>query len=260
MSLSVIDQNFLLLTVDQLLADSSSSHRAESSKVKGNIVKETIEQKDVICDREEIGAEVSSHVKKRKKNKKKKSKSASDTEEGVDSTKVEESNLNRSEGGDREEPNDDMGVCSKKFDDARAEHTDEQEMNNGTVSERFTDDGFKITSVIPNDDSDVSDAFEYDSEYDDNDDEQMELQVYQDLKNSKTKSSQEQRVTEDGFKIVTAIPSDDSDVSDAFCEEDDTVQEAVTKTQQFGVNRTIKKPILQLMDDFGKSYMRLVCW
>ena len=71
---------------------------------------------------------------------------------------------------------------------------------------RVTDDGFKIVSSIPEDDSDVSDAFESDLSEDEG------------LPPSKKKSpdSKSIKVTDDGFKIVSSIPEDDSDVSDAF--------------------------------------------
>lgn len=115
-----------------------------------------------------------------------------------------------------------------------------------------TEDGFKIVSTIPEDDSDVSDAFEYDSdEYEG----QPTVNCSQEHKEKQAHfTSREPRKTEDGFKIVTEIPPDDSDVSDAFCEDDcqDIEQDLLTEGQQVPVQRTMKKPILQMMDDFGK--------
>lgn len=104
-----------------------------------------------------------------------------------------------------------------------------------TENTGYTDDGFKIVSSIPEDDSDISDAFESCSEGENDIDEQ-------DISSSR-------RETEDGFKIMTAVPPDDSDVSDAFedGEEDDFVDTALSSQQ-----RGIKKPLIQIMDDFGK--------
>lgn len=108
--------------------------------------------------------------------------------------------------------------------------------NNSTTQDKGqTDDGFKIVSSIPEDDSDISDAFESCSDYDEDDVED----------DQNTTSSRRQ--TEDGFKIVTDIPPDDSDISDAFEDEEDEFVNASLSTQQ----RDIKKPLMQIMDDFG---------
>ncbi|XP_076038742.1 uncharacterized protein LOC143023949 isoform X2 [Oratosquilla oratoria] len=86
------------------------------------------------------------------------------------------------------------------------------------IKPKITDDGFKIISDIPPDDSDISDAFESDIEAD------WDVQVLKDMKlgpgdsqkDSRLGNTNEGKVTEDGFKIVSSIPIDDSDVSDAF--------------------------------------------
>lgn len=118
-------------------------------------------------------------------------------------------------------------------------------------SERFTEDGFKLTSVIPDDDSDVSDAFDCDSEEEDAFSHAFESRT---PKISSQPKKGAAKVTEDGFEIVRDIPPDDSDVSDAF-EDDD---EGLGSDQDTGLDnhrsdslRNVKKPILQMMNDFG---------
>lgn len=104
------------------------------------------------------------------------------------------------------------------------------------ASKKVTDDGFKIVSEmdLPEDDSDISDAFVSDAE----DDTDIKVKQAESKNGNKTekgkvdkkrmKSSQLMSVgcsqevsvksnfTDDGFRIVTNIPDDDSDVSDAF--------------------------------------------
>ena len=75
--------------------------------------------------------------------------------------------------------------------------SDNEETKNMDYVPKMTDDGFKVVKSIPEDDSDVSDAF--DSEYDD--EEHMDHTPI---------------FTDDGFKISKSVPKDDSDVSDAF--------------------------------------------
>ncbi|KAK3888934.1 hypothetical protein Pcinc_007035 [Petrolisthes cinctipes] len=119
-------------------------------------------------------------------------------------------------------------------------------------SERFTKDGFKIVSLIPNDDSDVSDAFEYDSEEEDSFNCMDESEIKNQAMNSKPKKGPA-KMTEDGFKIVNDIPADDSDVSDAF-EEDEGLgseQEPGLDNHYKGSLKNVKKPILQMINDFG---------
>lgn len=129
-------------------------------------------------------------------------------------------------------------------------------LSNANVGETLsgsvvTDDGFKIVSSIPEDDSDVSDAFESDIE-----EENLVPQNKNVLK--ATNISSEVKTTEDGFKIISDIPPDDSDVSDAFTDEeeeeeecDGTGEELVTQKKRLNSERTLSKPILQLMNDFG---------
>nr|XP_053638253.1 uncharacterized protein LOC128692929 isoform X1 [Cherax quadricarinatus]XP_053638254.1 uncharacterized protein LOC128692929 isoform X1 [Cherax quadricarinatus]XP_053638255.1 uncharacterized protein LOC128692929 isoform X1 [Cherax quadricarinatus] len=116
--------------------------------------------------------------------------------------------------------------------------------------ERVTEDGFKIVSTIPEDDSDVSDAFEQDDDWEG-------LSVgstsyeYNKGKNAEG-SSRGSRKNNDGFKIVTEIPPDNNDASGAFHEEDCVDREVnLTEGCQLNGKKTIKKPILQLMNDFG---------
>ncbi|RXG62328.1 hypothetical protein Avbf_16987, partial [Armadillidium vulgare] len=120
-----------------------------------------------------------------------------------------------------------------------------------TGDPHFTDDGFKIISEIPPDDSDISDAFEYDSE-----DIESPAKVSKKLKN-------EVQQTEDGFKIISEIPPDDSDIDDAFesdLDEEDWVKDAHTRIKANNTNNNnnlkpvlekLRKPLLGLIQDFG---------
>lgn len=129
------------------------------------------------------------------------------------------------------------------------ESSDKPGLKPTRTREKVTEDGYKVVSSIPKDDSDVSDAFEYDSD----DDELSAVNVSHDFDKKTQDALRVPRKTSDGFKIVTEIPSDDSDVSDAFCEEDcvDAELDLPTRGCQLKDKRTFKKPILQLMDDFG---------
>lgn len=106
----------------------------------------------------------------------------------------------------------------------------------------FTDDGFKIVSSIPEDDSDVSDAFESCSEEEDD-----PVLTPCPRQERDAPSSRKPKETEDGFKIVTEIPPDDSDVSDAFEDDEDNFVSVSLPDRQ----RHIKKPLIQIMNDFG---------
>lgn len=155
--------------------------------------------------------------------------------------------------------------------------------NSSTADKGQTEDGFKIVSSIPEDDSDISDAFESCSDYDEDDvkdnqdttssrrqtddgfkivssipeddsDISDAFESCSDFEDNDVEDEQSttssRRQTEDGFKIVTDIPPDDSDISDAFEEdEEDELADAYLGTQQ----RDIKTPLLQIMDDFGKN-------
>lgn len=111
----------------------------------------------------------------------------------------------------------------------------------------FTDDGFKIVSSIPEDDSDVSDAFESCSEEEDD-----PVPTHCPRQERDVASSRKPQETEDGFKIVAEIPPDDSDVSDAFEDEDNFVSVSLPDRQKH-----IKKPLMQIMNDFGKDMCSL---
>ncbi|KAK4301283.1 hypothetical protein Pmani_026567 [Petrolisthes manimaculis] len=117
-------------------------------------------------------------------------------------------------------------------------------------SERFTKDGFKIISLIPDDDSDVSDAFEYDSEEEDSFNYMDESENKNQTMNSKPKTKGLTKMTEDGFKIVNDIPADDSDVSDAFDDEEEEQEPGLDNHYKDSI-KNVKKPILQMIKDFG---------
>ena len=117
-----------------------------------------------------------------------------------------------------------------------------------STKDDFTDDGFKIVGSIPEDDSDISDAFQ----------------------------SDEEEFTSDGFRLRSDIPSDDSDVSDAFGdsegEDDEDLERASqTKTKMKIENQTseeslesqkepgfeekasvIRNSIRRMIEDFGE--------
>lgn len=115
----------------------------------------------------------------------------------------------------------------------------------GTAGDKgFTDDGFKIVSSIPEDDSDVSDAFESCSE-----EEGDPAPTHCPRWEEDAPSSRKPKETEDGFKIVSEIPSDDSDVSDAF---EDGEDNKFVGTSSPDRQRHLKKPLIQIMSDFGK--------
>ena len=112
----------------------------------------------------------------------------------------------------------------------------------------FTDDGFKIVSSIPEDDSDVSDAF--DENCSEEEEDPTPTPTPTPCLRGERNTSRKPKETEDGFKIVTEIPQDDSDVSDAFeGDEDELVSMSSLPDQQ----KPIKKPIMQIMSDFGKD-------
>ncbi|MPC86132.1 hypothetical protein E2C01_080948 [Portunus trituberculatus] len=111
----------------------------------------------------------------------------------------------------------------------------------------YTDDGFKIVSFVPEDDSDVSDAFESCSEEEEEDEDATTLTPHH-RKEDGASSAKKSKRTEDGFKIVTDIPPDDSDVSDAFDDDDDVDMSASCHQE-----KNVAKPILQIMSDFGKD-------
>lgn len=99
---------------------------------------------------------------------------------------------------------------------------DDSDVNASNTSDdsitKYTDDGFKVVSSIPDDDSDVSDAFETDS-----DEELSDTTVLNESK-SKTNfvaNNCAPKYTDDGFKVVSSIPDDDSDISDAFSSGDE---------------------------------------
>ncbi|XP_063857677.1 DNA ligase 1-like [Scylla paramamosain] len=138
----------------------------------------------------------------------------------------------------------------KSKDTQKAELTKEKVLENkNTAKDKgYTDDGFKIASSIPEDDSDVSDAFESCSEEEEEEEEEdaTTLKPHH-RKEDDTPSAKKPKKTEDGFKIVTEIPPDDSDVSDAFEDDEDSVDMSSSCQKQ----KTVAKPILQIMNDFG---------
>ncbi|KAG7154480.1 hypothetical protein Hamer_G018231 [Homarus americanus] len=130
---------------------------------------------------------------------------------------------------------------------AQKKRKEDREQTNTVAEKRATDDGFKIVSEIPDDDSDISDAFEYNSEEGEGN---TDINYNQDSQKGKRDdvhtNSSKTKTTEDGFKVVTEIPSDDSDVSDAFDDEDfeDTNQDLVVKGTHFNGQKSFDGNIL----------------
>lgn len=130
--------------------------------------------------------------------------------------------------------------------------------------EKFTDDGFKVVSFVPDDDSDVSDAFESDIDMENwsSPKAQKKVDTRQPSKIQKEAGVTHQplsnqkglKMTDDGFKIITEIPPDDSDVSDAFTEEEDegfmTGEEIAAKKIKLNLKKQLKKPLQRMIDDF----------
>lgn len=134
---------------------------------------------------------------------------------------------------------------SKDTQKAKSEKEHISDKTNITKDKGYTDDGFKIVSFIPEDDSDVSDAFESCSEEEEED--VTKLTPRHGKEDNNTPLAKKPKETEDGFKIVTDIPPDDSDVSDAFEDDEDSVDMSSLCQQQ----KTVAKPMLQIMNDFG---------
>lgn len=194
---------------------------------------------------------------KKKKRKDKKGTKESEVEEHLASKEVV-SDVKKKE---NKFCNDDTDTCD------RASKTTKQYIENvKTVNgEKFTDDGFKVVSFVPDDDSDISDAFESDIDMENwsSPKAQNKVDVRQppkvqtkvDVTHQPLPKKKETKMTDDGFKIITEIPPDDSDVSDAFTDEEDegfvTGEELKTKKKQLDLKRQLKKPLLKIIDDFG---------
>ncbi|XP_068223052.1 uncharacterized protein C1orf131 homolog [Palaemon carinicauda] len=105
-----------------------------------------------------------------------------------------------------------------------------------------TEDGFKIVSLIPEDDSDVSDAFESDLEED------------EDILLRRNSSKGSEKTTDDGFRIVSEIAPDDSDVSDAFTDDgdcNDMGEDLIMRRKELGETKSLNKHMLEMIDEFG---------
>lgn len=113
---------------------------------------------------------------------------------------------------------------------------------------RVTKDGFKIVSSIPEDDSDVSDAFESDLG------EEEDGSPWKNFSKVPLGVSGKEKTTEDGFKIVSDIPPDDSDVSDAFTDDgdcDNTGEDMILRRKELGEAKSLNKHMLEMIDEFG---------
>ncbi|XP_064081535.1 uncharacterized protein LOC135198066 [Macrobrachium nipponense] len=113
---------------------------------------------------------------------------------------------------------------------------------------QVTKDGFKIVSSIPEDDSDVSDAFESDLE------EEEDSSPWKNFSKIPLGVSGKEKTTEDGFKIVSDIPPDDSDVSDAFTDDgdcDDMGEDMILRRKELGEAKSLNKHMLEMIDEFG---------
>lgn len=211
---------YSLFTVDQMLGDNESeeidSKRKSKKKMKSKSKCKEVEEEIILEE-----------VKQKHKPKKSKQKNSTKNEEKYESIiKNKESKNMKADKDTMSKLTTDI-VCNVE--------------TSSDKSEKFTEDGFKIVSVVPDDDSDVSDAFESDGEE-------------EDAFGFKSKKSVAQ-MTEDGFKIVSDIPPDDSDVSDAFEDDDDedldSHQNTAMEKHHRGSLKNVKKPILQIMNDFG---------
>ncbi|XP_037784883.1 uncharacterized protein C1orf131 homolog [Penaeus monodon] len=236
----------------------------------------------VVGDRVDTGCELQ---RKSKKNKKKKNKRNIMTDESIEETN-EESPVKKKKRKDKKGTkesevehlaskevisdvkkkenkfcNDDTDTC-----DSASKTTKQYIENVKTVNgEKFTDDGFKVVSFVPDDDSDISDAFESDIDMENwsSPKAQNKVDVRQppkvqtkvDVTHQPLAKKKETKMTDDGFKIITEIPPDDSDVSDAFTDEEDegfvTGEELAAKKKQLDLKRQLKKPLLKIIDDFG---------
>lgn len=198
------------ISVDGLL-DGESKNTSHYTKIKKNVHENDFELNESICKK-----------KKKKKQKQLTIKTPKSENVYLDDSHPEETDSQIVEGHKRVMKN--AGKVKPK-----------KGVNNSTSEDKgHTDDGFKIVSFIPDDDSDISDAFESCSDYENDIDEQ-----------------DTRKETEDGFKIVTEIPPDDSDISDAF-EDDD--EDGFINTSLPCEQRGIKKPLMQIMDDFGEHW------
>lgn len=245
--------NKLSLYFDHLLGDTTATAETTILKTKEIKRKKVAESKTICNDRMETESDDLSHPKRKKKRKRDvvhdtdeiktmKSNTTLDSDGKPDAVTVKQSSRSRKNKENRNETK----KKSKKIHDA---HTACRKKT--APAENITEDGFKIVSTIPEDDSDVSDAFECDADEFDKQPTMNQSQEYQ--KKQAGSTTKEPRKTEDGFKLVNEIPPDDSDFSDAFSEDDyvDTEQDFLTDAPQGQVQKTIKKPILQMIDDFG---------
>lgn len=206
------------ITVDGLLGEEQNNDRGKKNVSKKNV--------------HENGCEVNEAMCKNKKKKKKRQSTEKTSKSG-----------NASSNNDpyaKETDSQMMRRCERKKQNTGKRISKSvkpsESSNSTTEANEYTDDGFKIVTSVPEDDSDISDAFESCSE------EEYDIGEEQDTTSSR-------RETEDGFKIVTEIPPDDSDVSDAFEDgEDDECTDTSLSSQQHNV----KKPLLQIMNDFGE--------
>ncbi|KAG0729043.1 hypothetical protein GWK47_003582 [Chionoecetes opilio] len=133
-----------------------------------------------------------------------------------------------------------------------------EEAGDVTEQKGVTEDGFKIVASIPEDDDDVSDAFESCAE---EEEEEESPSTHYTGEEGVRPSSNMPGETDDGFKIVSEIPPDDSDVDDAF--EDDEGDGGgggfVSASSSLNQRRQpIKKSLMQIMDDFGIDDKALV--
>lgn len=204
---------------------------------------------------------------KTKKNKRKKNKQDIIVEEKTEDTielpslvKKNKKSMKSSQESDVDECVDSRGVpanekkMKEKFtvcDDNAKQYIENVKIVNG---HKFTDDGFKVVSLVPDDDSDISDAFESDIDMEAWSSPKAQRKV--DARHQPSTNQKGSKMTDDGFKIITEIPPDDSDVSDAFTDEEDegfiTGEELLAKKKHLSLKKQLKKPLLKMIDDFGK--------
>ncbi|XP_063606636.1 uncharacterized protein C1orf131 homolog [Penaeus indicus] len=217
---------------------------------KAKKIKKKKNKREVVLD-ESIEETIEESPVKKKKRKDKKGSKESDVEGVISNIKKKE-----------------KSVCNDDTDmhDSASKTTKQYIENVKTVNgEKFTDDGFKVVSFVPDDDSDISDAFESDIDMENwsSPKAQNKIDVRQPPKvqtkvgvtHQPLPKEKETKMTDDGFKIITEIPKDDSDVSDAFTDEEDegfiTGEELAAKKKQLNLKRQLKKPLLKMIDDFG---------
>ncbi|KAK7085137.1 B9 domain-containing protein 1 [Halocaridina rubra] len=163
--------------------------------------------------------------------------------ESVEKTNKKTEYNDREYGTDKETENI---TANSKMSLTELKHPAENTYTISTTTENktvVTDDGFKIVSSIPKDDSDVSDAFVSDENCNPS---EISGDFETGCKGFKT--------TDDGFRITSYIPPDDSDISDAFSDGEDsdgTGEELILKRKELTSEKNITKPILQMIDDFG---------